>query len=342
MPTLFHQLQAQGLEGRHRDQRAVRPRLARRDVRPQRPPRRLPGPRPRHARPARRSPRSRRQGSAAPRPRRGHRHRLRPGSHREDPRGGRARTAVKGNLYITDADKAAIDVKNGGKYVVAADHAGRRRRRGSSRAAAERRPRRASASSASSARRPSTTSPTAPPTAATTPLPTSTARPRPTPPPTCAENPTLADMTRAALTVLGARPEPALRPLRRGGRRRFRPPREQPRQRHRRRLQRRGRDQGDHRLGREANSNWDESVMIVTADHGHYLVLDDPAALLAPKGEGGMTMKPVNGRERSRPNRRSASPPLRPRWTASASGSCRTSSPSTGASPTSRENSSST
>ena len=30
----------------------------------------------------------------------------------------------------------------------------------------------------------------------------------------------------------------------------------------------------------EANSNWDDSVLIVTADHGHYLVIDDPAALL--------------------------------------------------------------
>lgn len=29
----------------------------------------------------------------------------------------------------------------------------------------------------------------------------------------------------------------------------------------------------------EANSNWKESVMIVTADHGHYLVIDDPEAL---------------------------------------------------------------
>ncbi|WP_165071383.1 alkaline phosphatase [Paludisphaera rhizosphaerae] len=31
----------------------------------------------------------------------------------------------------------------------------------------------------------------------------------------------------------------------------------------------------------EAHSNWDESVLIVTADHGHYLVLDDPEALVA-------------------------------------------------------------
>ena len=65
------------------------------------------------------------------------------------------------------------------------------------------------------------------------------------------ENPTLADMTRAALTVLARQARPAVRPLRRGRRRRLRPPRQQPRQRHRRRLQRRGRRPGDHRLGRE-------------------------------------------------------------------------------------------
>lgn len=29
----------------------------------------------------------------------------------------------------------------------------------------------------------------------------------------------------------------------------------------------------------EANSNWDETVVIVTSDHGHYLVLEDPQAL---------------------------------------------------------------
>ena len=33
----------------------------------------------------------------------------------------------------------------------------------------------------------------------------------------------------------------------------------------------------------EANSNWDESVLIVTADHGHYLVIDDPEALASAK-----------------------------------------------------------
>ena len=35
----------------------------------------------------------------------------------------------------------------------------------------------------------------------------------------------------------------------------------------------------------EANSNWDESVLIVTADHGHYLVIDDPNALAAAKAK---------------------------------------------------------
>ena len=29
----------------------------------------------------------------------------------------------------------------------------------------------------------------------------------------------------------------------------------------------------------EKHSNWDDSAVIVTADHGHYLVIDDPQAL---------------------------------------------------------------
>jgi len=32
----------------------------------------------------------------------------------------------------------------------------------------------------------------------------------------------------------------------------------------------------------EAHSNWQESLLIVTADHGHYLVLDQPARLVTP------------------------------------------------------------
>lgn len=33
----------------------------------------------------------------------------------------------------------------------------------------------------------------------------------------------------------------------------------------------------------EKNSNWDESVVIATADHGHYMVIDDPKALVSGK-----------------------------------------------------------
>ena len=35
----------------------------------------------------------------------------------------------------------------------------------------------------------------------------------------------------------------------------------------------------------EANSSWDESAVIITADHGHYLVIDDPEALAASEQE---------------------------------------------------------
>src|SRR5205085_12634989 len=33
----------------------------------------------------------------------------------------------------------------------------------------------------------------------------------------------------------------------------------------------------------EKHSNWDESLVIVTADHGHYLFLDQPDLLIHPK-----------------------------------------------------------
>ena len=29
----------------------------------------------------------------------------------------------------------------------------------------------------------------------------------------------------------------------------------------------------------EKNSNWDDSLLLVSSDHGHYLVVDDPQAL---------------------------------------------------------------
>ncbi len=33
----------------------------------------------------------------------------------------------------------------------------------------------------------------------------------------------------------------------------------------------------------EAYSNWDESMLLVSSDHGHYLVIDDPQALPGAK-----------------------------------------------------------
>ena len=92
------------------------------------------------------------------------------------------------------------------------------------------------------------------------------------------ENPTLADMTRAALTVLSAEKERPFALFVEAGDVDF--------------------GLHDNNLDTavgavfsgedavkaiitwvETHSNWDESVLIVTADHGHYLVLDDPEAL---------------------------------------------------------------
>ena len=90
---------------------------------------------------------------------------------------------VPGSLFITDADKAAVDVKNGGRYVVAQTEPGVDGGQALERAAKTRRIR-GNASSASSARRRRPTSPSRPPTASTTPPPARTARRRATPRPT--------------------------------------------------------------------------------------------------------------------------------------------------------------
>ena len=96
------------------------------------------------------------------------------------------------------------------------------------------------------------------------------------------ENPTLANMTRAALTVLSARKGEPFALFVEAGDVDFAL--------HDNNL--------DNAIGAvysgeeavrviidwvEANSNWDESVLIVTADHGHYLVIDDPEALASAK-----------------------------------------------------------
>ncbi|MEO8940391.1 MAG: alkaline phosphatase [Isosphaeraceae bacterium] len=99
------------------------------------------------------------------------------------------------------------------------------------------------------------------------------------------ENPTLADMTRAALKVLSAKPGHPFALFVEAG----------------------DVDSGlhannlDNAIGAiysgeaavqaiidwvEKNSNWDESALIVTADHGHYLVIDDAEELAGSKSKG--------------------------------------------------------
>jgi alkaline phosphatase len=93
-----------------------------------------------------------------------------------------------------------------------------------------------------------------------------------------AENPTLAEMTRAALTVMASEPGRPFALFVEAGDVDFG-------------LHDNNLDNavGAVLSGEEAirvvfdwiaaHSNWDESAVIVTADHGHYLVLDDPAAI---------------------------------------------------------------
>jgi alkaline phosphatase len=182
-----------------------------------------------------------------------------------------------GNIFIADADKAAIDIKNGGKYVVA-ETAAHVNGAESLRTAADRAARdghrlfglygsnvghlpfrtadggydpsngiKGTAESYSAEDR--------------------------------LQNPTLGDMTRAALTVLANKPGSPFALFVEAGDVDFA-------------LHDNNLDNaiGAVFSGEDAvqviidwvrnNSNWDESVLIVAADHGHYLVVDDPQALI--------------------------------------------------------------
>lgn len=185
--------------------------------------------------------------------------------------------AVPGNLYITDSDLAKIDVANGGKYVVATRQSGvpgaEGLMAGASKAAAAGERLFGFYGYAQSGH-----------------LPYRTADGRYDPTPgikypaeeyaeaDLKENPTLADMTRAALEVLGSKKD---RPFAL-----FMEPGDVDWGLHDNNL--------DAAVGAtlsgceavqvifdwiEKNSSWDDAVVIVTADHGHYLVIDDPAAL---------------------------------------------------------------
>jgi alkaline phosphatase len=190
------------------------------------------------------------------------------------------RNAVKGNLYLADADKAAIDVASGGKYVVAQTTPGQAGGQVLS-AAAERAAREGHRLFGFFGNKDLNH------------LPYRTADGRYDPAPDLdgtaetysaadrVENPTLADMTRAALTVLAARRETPFALFVEAGDVDFG-------------LHKNNLDNAIGALysGEDAiqviidwvktNSNWEDSVLIVTSDHGHYLVLDDPAGLLAP------------------------------------------------------------
>lgn len=197
---------------------------------------------------------------------------------------GQGKNALKGqNLYIADADLKAIDVRNGGKYVIVTTKLDVNGNASLARAAAK---------AASGDDRLFGLFGTNVPH-----LPYRTAdgdyRPSAGIKGTresysaddLNENPTLADMTRAALTVLGAKPDRKFALFVEAGDVDFAL--------HDNNL--------DNAIGAvfsgdvavrviidwvEKHSNWDDSVLIVTADHGHYLVIDDPKKLAeAAKGK---------------------------------------------------------
>ena len=49
----------------------------------------------------------------------------------------------------------------------------------------------------------------------------------------------------------------------------------------------------------EENSSWDESLMIVTADHGHMLNLVKPEALITTESQNKMTANPSSNVKKS-------------------------------------------
>jgi alkaline phosphatase len=193
--------------------------------------------------------------------------------------------AVPGNLYLTEADRASIDVENGGKYVCVQTE-------GLSGGWAIRR---AAAIAAEDGTRLFGFFGTS--RFDHLPYRTTDGRFDPAPsldrkgksiaaetyqPADLVTQPTLAEMTDAALTVLSARPGQPFILFIEAGDVDFA-------------LHANNLDNaigaiysGDETVRTavhwvETHSNWDESVMIVSADHGHYLVVDDVQALAKPR-----------------------------------------------------------
>jgi alkaline phosphatase len=192
------------------------------------------------------------------------------------------RNAVLGTLFITSADLVAIDVRNGGKYIVARTESGANGgellKRASLMAA-----RRSARLFGFFGRDGLDHLPYQTADGRFDPAPslTSSGELRPAEWYTTAdriEQPTLAQMTEAALTVLDARPDQPFALFIEAGDVDFAL--------HANNL--------DNAIGAiysgeeavrtvirwvESHSNWDDSVLIVSSDHGHYLVVDDPQAL---------------------------------------------------------------
>ncbi|HVJ86718.1 MAG TPA: alkaline phosphatase [Caulifigura sp.] len=185
---------------------------------------------------------------------------------------------VAGNLYLTDADKAKVDVKNGGKYVVATRVPGRKGsevlREAAARAAAEKH-RLLGFYGVGSAKGH---------------LPFRTADGGYDPvqgkakeveaytPEDISENPTLVDMAESAIAVLSKNPKGFWLMVEAG---------DVDWANHNNNID----DSigatisGDNAVKAvtdwvEKNSNWNESLVIVTADHGHYLVIEKPELLV--------------------------------------------------------------
>ncbi len=192
------------------------------------------------------------------------------------------KNAREGNLYLAADDLKTIDVANGGRYVVAQTEAGVDGGKALNAAAARAAAKDLRLFGFFGAK------------GALNHLPYRTADGRfdPAPdlggkaesysPSDLVEQPRLADMTRAALTVLTARPDQNFALFVEAGDVDFAL--------HKNNL--------DNAVGAvysgedaikaiiswvESRSNWDDSPLIVAADHGHYLVLDDPAAIAGAK-----------------------------------------------------------
>lgn len=185
---------------------------------------------------------------------------------------------VEGNIYLTDADLQTINVENGGQYRVAVrtpGTIGKELLQQAAETAAQKKERLFGYFGVSSGHLPFQTAdgdyvPT---------LGRSKKAEKYTPL-DIAENPTLADMTTAALTVLEKREKGFWLMVEAGD------------------VDWANHDNNiDTSIGAtlsgdravktitdwvETHSNWDESLLIVTADHGHYLVLDRPEMLIPP------------------------------------------------------------